>query len=146
MKFKDIILEDSSYLKKLVNQDQLERNEYNTFVKTQVSGDYDRGAQEYAKKKGRDKNDIFGEKPRYNEFITNANKFPYDKFSKEDWKNYWLIAQHIDFNRKFQQSALMKIKQYLGADSEEYQYLYDRIKCGLTGNQKYNTQDRCEKD
>jgi predicted transcriptional regulator len=68
-------------------------------------------------------------------------KFDFDKFTDEDWDNYWLLAQHCDDNRDFQKNALSIIKKYQGTDHSHYKYLYDRISMGLTGKQKYGTQN-----
>lgn len=142
MLINEILVEN--LLATLVAQDQKERKNYQAFVQAKAGGDYTRGAKLYAQAKNRPANDVFGERSRLAQFIN--TKFDYSKFSKTDWENYWLLAQHCDFNRPFQQQALKLIQQYLGAESEEYQYLYDRISCGLTGTQKYGTQDGCSKD
>ena len=73
-------------------------------------------------------------------------KFDFDKFTDDDWNNYWLLAQHCDMNRNFQKQALSIIKKYQGPDSSHYKYLYDRISCAITGTQKYGTQSLCGKD
>jgi hypothetical protein len=52
-----------------------------------------------------------------------------------------LLAQHCDDNRDFQKNALSIIKKYQGKDNSHYKYLYDRISVGLTGKQKYGTQN-----
>jgi hypothetical protein len=126
-------------LSSMVSQDQAERNEYATFVKTQAGGDWSKGAKMYAQLKKRPSNDIFGDATRLNQFM--KMKFDFDKFTDEDWDNYWLLAQHCDNNRDFQKNALSIIKKYQGTDNSHYKYLYDRISMGLTGKQKYGTQN-----
>jgi len=123
----------------MVNQDQSERNEYKNFVKSQAGGDWSKGAKMYAQIKKRPSNDIFGDASRLNQFM--KMKFDFDKFTDEDWDNYWLLAQHCDDNRNFQKNALSIIKKYQGTDHSHYKYLYDRISMGLTGKQKYGTQN-----
>lgn len=142
MRVKEVIVE--SLLSALVQQDQSERQQYQTFVKTQAGGDWNKGAQMYARAKRRPANDIFGERARLNKFI--QTKFDFATFTPEDWNNYWTLAQHCDFDRNFQKQALAAIEQNLGQDSEQYKYLYDRISCGLTGKQKFGTQDVCQLD
>ncbi len=71
--------------------------------------------------------------------------FDFNDFSNKDWDNYWLLAQHCDFDIKLQQNALKIIEKYKSQDSSEYKYLYDRISCSLTGTQKFGTQDICQK-
>ena len=142
MKAADFIVE--SALSSLVSQDQSERQEYQNFIKTKAGGDWDKGAQLYAQSKGRTPDDIFGEKQRLSQFM--STKFDFNTFIEKDWKNYWLLAQHCDFNRKFQKQALGIIQKYLGVDNDEYKYLYDRVSCGLNGTQKFGTQDHCNKD
>jgi hypothetical protein len=126
-------------LSSMVNQDQSERNEYKNFVKSQAGGDWSKGAKMYAQLKKRPSNDIFGDASRLNQFM--KMKFDFDKFTNEDWDNYWLLAQHCDDNRDFQKNALSIIKEYQGTDNSHYKYLYDRISMGLTGKQKYGTQN-----
>jgi len=128
-------------LSSLVSQDQAERNEYSQFVKSKAGSDWNKGAKLYAQLKNRPANDIFGDSARLKQFMT--MKFDFAKFTDIDWNNYWLLAQHCDDNRAFQKQALATIKKYQGEDNSHYQYLYDRISCGLTGNQKYGTQDIC---
>jgi hypothetical protein len=131
-------------LSSMVNQDQSERNEYKNFVKSQAGGDWSKGAKMYAQLKKRPSNDIFGDASRLNQFM--KMKFDFDKFTDEDWDNYWLLAQHCDDNRDFQKNALSIIKKYQGTDHSHYKYLYDRISMGLTGKQKYGTQNVKEQD
>lgn len=131
-------------LSSLVAQDQSERNEYKNFVKSQAGGDWSKGAKMYAQLKKRPSNDIFGDATRLNQFM--KMKFDFDKFTDEDWDNYWLLAQHCDDNRDFQKNALSIIKKYQGTDHSHYKYLYDRISMGLTGKQKYGTQNVKEQD
>jgi hypothetical protein len=57
-----------------------------------------------------------------------------------------LLAQHCDDNRDFQKNALSIIKKYQGTDHSHYKYLYDRISMGLTGKQKYGTQNVKEQE
>jgi len=128
-------------LSSMVSQDQAERNEYSQFVKSKAGGDWNKGAKLYAQLKNRSANDIFGDTARLNQFM--KMKFNFAKFTDDNWNNYWLLAQHCDSNRDFQKQALATIKKYQGEDNSHYQYLYDRISCGLTGNQKYGTQDIC---
>lgn len=131
-------------LSSLVNQDQAERNEYSQFVKSQADGDWSRGAKMYAQSKNRSSDDIFGEKERLQQFM--KMKFDFDKFNDSDWDDYWLLSQHCDSDRTFQKHALATIKKYQGKDHKNYQYLYDRISCGLTGSQRYGTQNVCKID
>jgi len=128
-----------SSLASMVSQDQAERNEYSQFVKSQAGGDWTQGAKMYAQLKKRPANDIFGDASRLNQFMKMT--FDFDKFTDEDWDNYWLLAQHCDDNRNFQKQALATIKKYQGTEHSHYKYLYDRISVGLTGKQKYGTQN-----
>jgi hypothetical protein len=142
MRINDIMIENA--LANFVAQDQKERNEYQHFVKTDANGDWETGAKLYAKSKNRSEDDIFGDRDRLNQFT--KMKFDFSKFTAKDWNNYWILAQHADYDRNFQKQALAIIKQYLGEDSEEFKYLYDRISCGLDGKQKFGTQDICDID
>lgn len=142
MRIREVVKE--SLLSALVQKDQQERQQYQNFVKSKASGDWNKGATLYAQAKHRPANDIFGERARLNQFI--QAQFDFSKFGPEDWDHYWTLAQHCDFDRNFQKKALQKIEQHLGTESEQYKYLYDRISCGLTGKQKFGTQDVCQLD
>jgi len=131
-------------LRAFVSADQAERNEYKNFVSTKAHGDYTRGAKLWAAKKKRPANDVFGDLARQQKFMKMT--FNFDKFADQDWDDYWMMAQHCDHDRSFQQKALDIIKQYLGDSHSHYKYLSDRISCGLKGTQKYSTQDGCDKD
>lgn len=150
-KYKDLfgeeqqeLTEKSEILSSLVYQDQKERSDYANFVKNKAGGDFTKGSTLYAKLKNRSTDDIFGEKENLKKFV--EINFDFKTFTRADWKNYWLLAQHSDFNRPFQQKALNFIKRYLGDKSKEYKYLYDRLSCSSSGTQKYNTQDICTID
>ena len=140
MRLHEFLNENS--LGSLVAQDQAERNEYKKFVTTQANGNYEQGAQQWAKLKNRSPDDIFGDRERASQFMT--MKFDFSTFTEKDWENYWILAQHCDQNPNFQKQALAVIKQYQGADHEHYHYLYDRISCNATGKQQYGTQTVCK--
>jgi hypothetical protein len=96
----------------------------------------------YAQLKDRPDDDIFGDAARLNQFMT--MRFDFDKFTNNDWNNYWLLAQHCDTDRNFQKKALAIIKKYQGTENSHYKYLYDRISMALNGKQKYGTQNITE--
>jgi hypothetical protein len=157
IKLKDLIVESQKFdieggdgedmiikLRAFVSADQAERNEYKNFVSTKADGDYTLGAKLWAAKKKRPANDVFGDLARQKTFM--KMKFIFNKFTKQDWNDYWIMSQHCDHSRQFQQHALDVIKQYLGVNHSHYKYLSDRISCGLYGTQKYGTQDGCDKD
>lgn len=143
MRFRELV-ESNAALASLVAHDQSERRRYQQFVQTKAGGDWQQGAKLYAQALGRQLDDLFNERSNMNKFIN--MKFDFNTFTEDDWQNYWLLAQHADFNRNFQQQALGIIAQHLGNDSTQYKYLYDRISCGTNGTQKYGTQDTCEID
>ena len=140
MRISDILTEN--VLANFVAQDQKERNEYQNFVKTKAKGDWELGAKLYAQSKNRSEDDVFGDRERLEKF--KKMKFDFSAFTEKDWNDYWLLAQHTDFDRNFQKQALSTIEQHLGVDSQEFKYLYDRISCGLYGKQKFGTQDMCD--
>ena len=148
MKITEIIMENT--LRDFAALDQAERNEFEEFLKSQAGGDNTQGAKLWAAKKKRPANDIFGDLVRQRQFM--KMKFDFDKFTEQDWFDYWIIAQHCDDFRQFQQQALSIIKRYLGTDyvdskkNNYYKSLSDRISCGFTGTQTYGTQDMCVKD
>lgn len=136
----------SSYLNNLVVIDQKTRKDYADFVNNDNGGDWNLGAINFAKKYGRPIDDIFGENLRMKQFMKKAKLFNFDIFSNDDWNNFWLICQHCDDDRKFQQWALDLIEKKFGKSNKNYKYLCDRISCGIMGRQKYGTQDICERD
>ena len=148
MKITEILRENT--LRAFAAQDQSERKAFGDFVRTQAGGDFEQGAKLWAAKKKRPANDIFGDLARQQQFM--KMKFDFDKFTEQDWADYWIIAQHCDHSRQFQQQALSIIKRYLGTDhayykeNNYYEFLSDRISCGLTGTQTYGTQTMCNKD
>jgi len=142
MKITEIIMENT--LRAFAALDQAERNEFEEFLKSQAGRDNTQSAKLWAAKKKRPANDIFGDLARQQQFI--KMKFDFDKFTEQDWADYWIIAQHCDDFRQFQQQALSIIKQYLGTGHKHYKWLSDRISCGLTGTQTHGTQDMCNKD
>jgi hypothetical protein len=131
-------------LASMVSQDQAERNAYKQFVQSKAGGDWNKGAQMYARLKGRPSDDIFGDSANQDRFMKMT--FDFDTFTDDDWNNYWMMAQHCDKNRDFQRQALAAIEKYQGQDHSHYHYLYDRISCGTTGTQKYGTQNGCNID
>jgi len=148
MKITEIIMENT--LRDFAALDQSERNEFEDFLKSQAGRDNTQSAKLWAAKKKRPANDIFGDLVRQRQFM--KMKFDFDKFTEQDWFDYWIIAQHCDDFRQFQQQALSIIKRYLGTDyvdskkNNYYKSLSDRISCGFTGTQTYGTQDMCVKD
>jgi hypothetical protein len=131
-------------MKSLVAHDQRERQQYQNFVKTKYDGDWEVGAKEYAKSQGRSPDDIFGEASRLRHFVTMARQFTFEEFTSDDWNNFWLLAQHCDFDRSFQKWAADTIMKTVGLN-DHVKYLLDRISCASSGSQKYGTQDICEK-
>lgn len=139
------LTESVDYSQKLdffAKQDQKERNEYSK--KLSSGKDWKEIAREYAKKKGRAPDDLFGDKTRLKQFWSMKN-LPFDSFSKKDWFNYWLLSQHSDENLLFQKQALEQIKKHLGSNHEHAKYLADRISMSETGKQEFGTQKVLEK-
>lgn len=130
-------------LQRLADSDQAERSTYQQFVKSFAGGDWDRGARLFAASKGRAEDDIFCERTKLQNFI--AIKFDFTTFSEQDWKNYWILAQHCDFDRNFQKEALSVLAKFQ-RESDNFKYLSDRISCAEAGIQKYGTQTICVKD
>lgn len=126
----------------LIKSDQAERNAYKKFVADRAGGDWKKGARLYAKLKNRPADDIFGDDARLQQFM--RIKFDFANFTKQDWRDFWLLSQHADTYPDFQQQALDAIQKHLGQDNDYYRYLADRISCARTGQQKYGTQDICD--
>ena len=126
----------------LIKSDQAERNAYKKFVADRAGGDWSRGARLYAKLKNRPADDIFGDDARLQQFM--RIKFDFANFTKQDWRDFWLLSQHADKYPGFQKQALDAIEKHLGQGNDYYRYLADRISCARTGQQKYGTQDICD--
>ncbi len=131
---------DSEFLDALEKEDQRERNNYKKFVETEMGGNYNTGAKEWAKRMNRPLNDVFNDSERLKKFM--EYPFRFQTFSKNDWERFWILSQHCDDSIKFQQWALQVIEQYLGKKSSHYKYLYDRIAINSGNEQKYGTQNR----
>jgi hypothetical protein len=97
MKITEILRENT--LRDFAARDQEERNEFEDFVHTQAGGDFEQGAKLWAAKKKRPANDIFGDLARQQQFM--KMKFDFDKFTEQDWYDYWIIAQHCDDFRQY---------------------------------------------
>ena len=123
-------------------QDQIERDEYDKFVKGELKGNWEGAGAIWAKRKNRPADDVFGDDARLRQFI--RYKFDFKQFDETDWANYWLLAQHCDKYRDFQETALDIITQHLGTNHSHYRYLSDRLSCAKTGTQKYGTQNGCK--
>lgn len=52
-------------------------------------------ADEFAEKHGTEKDDIFGDKPREQEFIKLFPNLDYQNFDKNDWNNFSLLIIHL---------------------------------------------------
>ena len=133
---------DEGQFDSLIKSDQAERNAYKKFVADRAGGDWKKGARLYAKLKNRPADDIFGDDARLQQFM--RIKFDFANFTKQDWRDFWLLSQHADTYPDFQQQALDAIQKHLGQDNDYYRYLADRISCARTGQQKYGTQDICD--
>ena len=135
----------SSVLSSIAKGDQELRNEFAALMKNR-GGWSKQLVDEFVAEKGTDKEDVFGDKKRQKEF---ANLFSsltdddYNDFSEEDWRNFWLVAQHADSNRQLQKKAQQILLKHKGEESDHYRYITDRISCAETGSQKYGTQDIC---
>lgn len=130
----------NAFLSTWAAQDQKERNEYKRFVHDQANNDYSQGAELWRKIKNRSSDDVFNDRERLEKFINTT--FNFDEFRQEDWRNYWLLAQHSDRYVEFQKKALDTIEKYLGTENDLYRFLYDRVSMNTSGTQKYNTQQR----
>ena len=133
-----------TYLSDLVFRDQNIRHQFQFFMEEYKN--QDEGLREWIKNNNTSRDDVFNERAYLLEFIKYTKLFHYSEFDECDWNNFWLLSQHCDFDRLFQQQAIKIIQQYQGIEHQHYKYLHDRISCGLYGIQKYNTQDICELD
>lgn len=67
----------------------------------------------------------------------------YDLVGKEGEKNYWVMAQHCDFDPQFQSIVLEKLKQQVeieNADGRNFGLLTDRVNLNSGKKQVYGTQ------
>ena len=98
-------------LSSMAGQDQAERNAYEAWVEAQPGATMgaEMGAK-YAQLKNRSKLDIFGDAVRQDKFM--KMKFDFDKFTAQDWKNYWLLAQHCDNNNEIRNFTWLLLWHY----------------------------------
>ena len=89
MKITEIIMENT--LRAFAALDQAERNEFEEFLKSQAGRDNTQSAKLWAAKKKRPANDIFGDLARQRQFM--KMKFDFDKFTEQDWYDYWKIGR-----------------------------------------------------
>ena len=135
----------SQKLKHLGDSDQVLRNKW--AAKMKEAGGYSNDlAAEFAKEHGTTTDDLFKDAERQKEFESLFNSLSeedFNNFADQDWNNLWLLAQHADANRDLQRKVRDILKKY--NRQEEYKYIADRISCGESGEQKYGTQDICER-
>jgi hypothetical protein len=101
---------------------------------------------EFAKEYGTDKEDLFGDHSRQEEFKKLFNMMSdadYNNFSDQNWDDFHIIVQHMDKDIDIQKEAREVLKRH--NRTEQYQYLDDRINCAEFGKQLYGTQNGCEK-
>ena len=136
----------SQKLKHLGDSDQALRNKW--AVKMKKAGGFSKElAAEFAKEHGTTTDDLFKDAERQKEFESLFNSLSeenFNNFTDDDWNNLWLLAQHADANRGIQREVRDILKRY--NRQEEYKYIADRVSCGESGEQKYGTQDICERD
>jgi hypothetical protein len=82
---------DSAYIQSVVKRDQDERHEYSEFARR--FDDWEQAASAYATQKGRPNDDVFGERAEQEKFIDKAKRFQFDKFSRQDWNDFWLMGR-----------------------------------------------------
>ncbi len=136
----------SQKLKSLRDSDQELRNKW--AAKMNKAGGYSKElASEFAGEYGTTTDDLFNDQQRQKEFKTlfsSLSEEDFNNFADQDWKNLWLVAQHADNDRELQRRVGYILKKH--KRQEEYKYIADRISCGESGEQKYGTQDICEKE
>lgn len=135
-----------SQLAKWVQDDQSVRNAYAKFVQDKFHGDYNASRQAWMKLHNTTDEDFFGtanqETSRHHQLLSQIHKLPYDKFTPDDWKNFWIIVQHADHLPELQRKALDILKQnkHVSGNLEHIRYLTDRILNNQDLAQKYHTQ------
>ncbi len=66
-----------------------------------------------------------------------------DRVGEKGAKNFWLLVQHCDYDPAFQKNVLEAMKGEVereNASSEDYAYLYDRVRVNAGEKQWYGTQ------
>jgi len=66
-----------------------------------------------------------------------------DSVGEEGAQNFWLLVQHSDYDPSFQKKVLEAMKKQVdrkNASSEDYAYLYDRVRVNAGEKQWYGTQ------
>ena len=139
----------SSTLSSIAKGDQELRTEFDVFIKSRGGVWSQELLKQFVADKKTSLNDVFGDEKRQKEFadlFSSLTDADYNDFTEEDWRNFWLIAQHADYNRPLQKKVQGILLKHKGEKSKHYRYITDRISCAETGSQKYGTQKICEKD
>ena len=66
-----------------------------------------------------------------------------DRVGEDGAQNFWLLVQHCDYDPAFQKKVLQDMKKQVdrkNASSEDYAYLYDRVRVNSGEKQWYGTQ------
>lgn len=66
-----------------------------------------------------------------------------DRVGEDGAQNFWLLVQHCDYDPAFQKKVLEDMKKQVdrkNASSEDYAYLYDRVRVNSGEKQWYGTQ------
>jgi len=90
------------------------------------------------------KDSVFTTNKFFLEEVLNKYGYPgFDLVGKEGEKNYWVMAQHCDFDPTFQERVLEKLKQQVkigNADGRNFGLLTDRVNLNSGKKQIFGTQ------
>lgn len=106
----------------------------------------DKFVEEFEEEYGIDKEDLFGDDSRQEEFKKLFNMISdadYKNFSEQNWNDFHIVVQHMDKDIDTQKKAREILRKH--NRTEQYKYLDDRINCAELGKQLYGTQNGCEK-
>lgn len=123
----------SEKLKKLVEEDQAERNEY--YKELLLAESWKEAAKQWCKKKNRSEDNVFNDAERLKEAkeLIKANQ---DSINPND---VWVLVQHSDKDPEFQKWFLDTYKDKLKVETTHY--LEDRWLVNTGQPPKHNTQN-----
>jgi hypothetical protein len=128
----------------MAKEQSLESETDSQFLKRMISGDQElrllfqkdidstgRWSQElvdkFVEKNKTQKDDVFGDTIRMEEFIQREPSFNYSEFSDDDWKSYYIFVMHMDNYPKIQFKALRLFEDQFEKNSNRYKNLLFRM-------------------
>ncbi len=118
--------DDSVFLQRMIKGDQELRGLFTKDIE-KAGGWSQELVNKFVEKHKTQKDDVFGDRTRMEEFIQREPSFNYSGFSDDDWKSYYIFVMHMDNYPNMQFKALKLFKDEFGKDSNRYKNLLFRM-------------------